>query len=99
MPRESVFVRRLLLKLREHGVFTFKTHGSMYQMAGLPDVVGCCRGYFFAFECKLPGEQPTKLQSYIGKQIQAAGGIFAVVTTLEEAHAALVSVVGPIDLS
>lgn len=88
-PREAYFVKRLTLWLVELGAFAFKTHGHVYQIAGLPDVIGCYRGLFFGFECKRPGKTASKLQEFIGKKIIQAGGLFATVTTIEEAESAL----------
>lgn len=86
MPREASFVKRLLTHLREtHGAFAFKTHGGMFSVAGIPDVIACYHGRFFAFEAKRQkGGVTTKLQRYIIEKIRDAGGVAEVVTTLEE---------------
>jgi hypothetical protein len=89
MARESAFVKRLLKHLRDKGAFAFKLHGSMFQMAGLPDVVGCYQGFFFGFECKRPGNTASKLQEYVGRQIVQAGGLFGVIETTAEADGLL----------
>lgn len=46
---------------------------------GTPDILGCARGRFFAWELKSGDGRPTKLQSLKLAQIQGAGGIARVV--------------------
>lgn len=55
-----------------------------FQSAGLPDVIGCDFGRFFAFEVKQPGKTATPLQSAVLAAIRRAGGIAAVVTSVDE---------------
>ena len=54
-------------------------------MRGIPDIVGVFRGTFFALEVKRPGEKPTPIQEAVIEQINAAGGVAEVVTSIEEA--------------
>ena len=42
--------------------FAWKEHGGMYGSAGVPDVICCLDGRFFAFEVKTPEGRLTKLQ-------------------------------------
>lgn len=42
--------------------------------AGLPDRIGCLEGQFFAIELKDVGKKPTKLQLWVLKKIEDAGG-------------------------
>jgi Holliday junction resolvase len=60
--------------------FAWKTHGGMYGTAGIPDIIACIDGRFFAFEVKQPSGKLTKLQEVALAKIQAAGGIAAKVT-------------------
>lgn len=59
-----------------------KTHGSGYT-AGLPDLIGCLRGRFFAIEVKRPGEQPTALQVRELSNIRQAYGFALWVDTYD----------------
>jgi hypothetical protein len=63
------------------------THGGQYQMGGLPDIIGCYKGYFYGLEVKLPGKEYTltERQSYRLKQIRMAGGKAAMVTSVDQA--------------
>lgn len=82
---------QLTLKIRkalekEPGVYVRKIHGGRYS-AGIPDIVGCKYGFFFALEVKLPGKERTvtKLQRSNLDAIEEADGVAAVVTTVKEA--------------
>jgi|SRR5215831_30123 len=84
---EARLVAHVLLRLTENvGGYFVKIHGSPYQRAGLPDILGCVEGLFFGLEVKLPGEKPTPLQEYEMKAIRTLGkGHAAVVTSPEQA--------------
>ena len=67
----------------------FNVHGNAFIEVGTPDIVGCYRGKTFVFECKLPGEKPTKIQSYRLQEWGESGAITAVVCNVEDAIRAL----------
>src|SRR5262252_5353518 len=77
--RRQIKVREALHLAFPGLIWEFKVHGSDYQRAGLPDIIGCVCGLFFGFEVKNPGEIATELQLYELKQIKKAGGIAAIV--------------------
>lgn len=85
--RESKLSRNIMNSLRLKGCFCFKVWGSEHMMAGLPDIIGCHKGRFFAFEVKVPENRAgtSAIQEHIMEKIRAAGGISQVVCTLEEA--------------
>lgn len=62
-----------------------KIHGGWFQDAGIPDLLGCVEGLFFAFEIKEPdGElSPIQIENLI--DIKSAGGIAVEVITSEQA--------------
>lgn len=90
--KESRRSRDILTLLRQHGCFCFKVWGSERMMAGLPDIIGCYRGRFFAFEVKEPDRRSntSQRQKYVMGKIRQAGGLAQVVVTPEEALRALV---------
>jgi len=89
-PLESKVVAKIMAYLRQRGGFWFKSHGSPMQLAGIPDIIGCYRGRFISFEVKRgPGYQPTKLQLFMMGRIRTAGGIAALIHTVEQAAAEL----------
>lgn len=65
---------KVVAMLKEHGAYYFfpATHG--FGRSGVPDVVGCLNGYFFAVECKAGTNKPTQLQQHEIAAIGAAGG-------------------------
>jgi hypothetical protein len=60
-------------------------------MAGLPDLIGCYRGRFFALEVKRPEQRgnTSRRQEYVMGLISRAGGLAQVVTSPAEAVEAL----------
>lgn len=88
-PMEREITQAIRLHLVKRGAFCFKVHGGAFQMAGIPDLIGCIDGRFFGLEVKRPGGRATALQSAILRRIEQAGGIAAVVTSVAEAEAAL----------
>lgn len=73
-------------QLKSSGGFWFKTHGSPMQLAGIPDIIGCFKGRFIAFEVKRDAtSKPTKLQAYMIRKIQDAGGIATVIWNADQA--------------
>jgi len=61
-------------------------------MAGLPDLIGCYRGRFFAFETKMPDKRSNTsvVQERIMQKIRDAGGLSQVVCTEQEACDAMI---------
>lgn len=85
--RESRLSRVIMTELRLKGAFCFKVWGSEHMMAGLPDIIGCYRGRFFAFETKTPDKRKntSMVQERIMQKIRDAGGLAQVVCTTTEA--------------
>ncbi|MHB1455106.1 MAG: VRR-NUC domain-containing protein [Saccharofermentanales bacterium] len=54
--------------------FCWKEHGGMYGTAGIPDIIACINGLFFAFEVKTPAGKLTKLQETTIQRINDAKG-------------------------
>ena len=89
--RESKLSRRIMSQLKMNGSFCFKVWGSEHMMAGLPDIVGCHEGRFFAFEVKNPDNRDgtSARQEYVMGLIRKAGGLAQVICTPSEALEAL----------
>jgi Holliday junction resolvase len=60
------------------GAYHFMPATGGYGRSGIPDIVGCLNGVFFAIECKANGGRPTALQLREIDRINVAGG-FAIV--------------------
>lgn len=69
--------------------FAWKTHGGMYGTAGIPDIIACMEGKFYAFEVKQLGGRLSRLQEVTLKKIEAAGGVAVMVTSVDEVKSTL----------
>lgn len=62
-----------------------KIHGSPYQEAGIPDLIGCFNGSFIGMEIKQSGCNPTPIQAANIRDIRRAGGFAQAIHSLPEA--------------
>ena len=64
--------------LKEEGAYYFfpATHG--FGRSGVPDIVTCVNGHFFAIECKAGGGKLTALQANEIEHIRRCGGVAVV---------------------
>ena len=86
--KESWCQARIIKWLRETypRAFVWKAAAGPYCRQGIPDICAIIDGHFFGFEVKRPGiGKLTKLQEQTIKQINAAGGFAAVVSTPADA--------------
>ena len=60
-------------------IYHFMPATGGYGRSGVPDIVGCYRGCFFAIECKAGDNKTTALQERELKQIRDAGGMACVI--------------------
>lgn len=71
--------------IREIGGLCYKIHGgSLYQEAGIPDLLCCLGGLFFGIEVKDPLGKPSAIQLAQGARIKKAGGHFLIAKSLQE---------------
>ena len=71
------------------GCFAWKIHGGVYGTAGIPDIIACVDGRFFAFEVKTASGKATPLQQATIRKILAAGGTALVARSVDEVRDAL----------
>lgn len=69
--------------------FAWKEHGGIYGTAGIPDIVACIDGKFYAFEVKTPVGKTTNLQEATIRKILACGGTASVVRSVDEVRAVI----------
>lgn len=81
---ESTLVRKISLWLNREKVWHFKVHGSMFQKAGIPDIIAVVDGYAVFMEVKTASGSLTKIQRHVIGLIRAAGASVNVVRCLEE---------------
>jgi len=84
MKPETKLTHAILAALRERGGWWRKIHGGPSQR-GIPDILGCYNGKFFAFEVKMPKGKLTELQAHNIDKIRESGGIAKVIYSVEEA--------------
>jgi hypothetical protein len=66
-------------ELMRRSIYHFMPATGGYGRSGVPDIVGCYRGCFFAIETKAGNNKPTALQERELKQIRDDGGIAFVI--------------------
>lgn len=71
--------RRVVAQLDLLGAYYFYPVTGGYGSSGVPDIVGCYKGKFFAIECKAGKNKPTPLQQKNIDSIAAQGGAVWVV--------------------
>lgn len=74
MTLEKNLTKRMLKRLRDEGAWAEKIHGGAMQSSGIPDIIGCFRGRFFALEVKVPGNKPTDIQEHVMSEMRRTGG-------------------------
>lgn len=66
-------------QLKQLGAYYFYPVTGGFGRSGVPDIVGCFKGRFFAIECKAGKNKPTPLQQKNMGEIAHAGGLVWVV--------------------
>lgn len=74
MTPEARVKKVVTRQLKDLGCYYFYPVTGGYGRSGVPDIVGCYRGKFFAIECKANGNTTTALQSMNLTNIKKAGG-------------------------
>lgn len=89
---------RLQKSIQDHlrksvGGWWFKVWGGPFTPAGIPDLIGCVDGMFFALEVKLPkkSSKPLAIQlETIRDIVMKGGGVATIVRSKEEAEAVVI---------
>ena len=79
MTPEGKVKAKLKTMLDKLGVYYFMPATGGYGRSGIPDIIGCHNGVFFAIECKANGGKTTALQDRELKRIGEAGGFTLIV--------------------
>ena len=56
---ETTVVGYIMVALRARGLYVEKIHGSQWQAAGIPDLIGFGPGFGFGIEVKDPAKKPS----------------------------------------
>ena len=79
MTPEAKVKKKVVDVLKKNNAYYFFPATGGYGRSGVPDIVGCYRGVFFAIECKAGTNKPTALQEAEMRKIREASGITLVV--------------------
>ena len=79
MTPEAKVKKKVVDVLKKGGAYYFFPATGGYRRSGVPDIVGCYRGVFFAIECKAGVNKPTALQEAEMNKIREANGQVLVV--------------------
>ena len=79
MTPEKKVKAKVVEILKGFGAYYFYASTGGYGASGVPDIVGCYKGRFFAIECKAGKGTTTALQERNIAQIVAQGGLAIVV--------------------
>lgn len=74
MEREKIYENRVRKYLNSIGAWHIKVWGNAFQRSGVPDIIGCIKGKFFALEIKAEKGRPSELQLYEIRKIKESGG-------------------------
>jgi hypothetical protein len=79
MTPEKRVKAKVVAILKELGAYYFYPVTGGYGASGVPDIVGCYKGKFFAIECKAGKGKTTALQDKNIARIKETGGLAIVV--------------------
>jgi hypothetical protein len=91
MQPEARLHKKIQALIKRQGGTCFKIHGgdNPFQAVGIPDLLCCIRGRFVGIEVKLPGEPLRAAQVVQLAKIYKAGGVAAIVESVEQARSLL----------
>ena len=88
MQQEAKLTKKIRVVFERVGARVFKIQASeeSHQEVGIPDTLFCLWGQFVGMEVKQPGGKLRPLQRVVLHEIFMAGGVAAVVETVEQAE-------------
>jgi hypothetical protein len=91
MQPEAKLTKKIRAVFEREGARVFKIQASeeSHQEVGIPDTLICLWGQFVGMEVKQPGGKLRPLQRVVLHEIFKAGGVAAVVETVEQAESLL----------
>jgi len=79
MTPEKKVKNAVVAMLKKAGAYCFYPVAGGFGSSGIPDIIACYKGRFFAIECKAGKGKTTALQDKSIAQIKDAGGLAIVV--------------------
>ncbi len=77
-------LRRLIFWRNQSGMIRTEKHVIKMGTIGSPDIIGCYKGFFVGVEAKVGKNKATAAQALFGAKIEAEGGYYRVVYSLED---------------
>ena len=74
MTPEGKVKKKVSELLKKYGAYYFFPAMGAFGRAGVPDIIGCYRGYFFAVECKAGKGKTTAIQEAEIEKIRKTSG-------------------------
>lgn len=96
MQPEARISKKVKNYIISQGGYVVKIHGEgdSFQEVGIADLLGVYRGLPLALEVKQPGKRPSAKQKLFLQRWAKAGGIAAVVTSVEDVEELLAGITG-----
>ena len=79
MTPEAKVKKKVKVVLDELDAYHFFPLMGGFGRAGVPDIIGCYRGLFFAIECNAGSNKTTALQDRELEKIRKAGGVALII--------------------
>ena len=83
---ETSLQERIQKFIVKSGGYVIKQHGDMISEPGVPDLLVCYRGIFMGLEVKVDNNVPSKHQGIHCRKIWKAGGIAAIVRSINDVY-------------
>lgn len=84
--KETLLQRRIQKLIRSKGGYVHKNWGNMTSEPGIADLTVCYKGMYIALEIKDRNNIPSPQQAIHCRLVRSAGGITAVLWSVEEAE-------------
>jgi len=82
--KEKTLQAKIIKYMRSEGAWIVKYPGGAYAEVGVPDLVGCFKGRFFAFEVKVGNNYASEMQKHQIGLIQSSGGYAFIVYSMKK---------------
>jgi len=85
MVLEKNIVAAIMRSLKYRGIWCFKVHGSVFQRAGIPDIIAVVKGLAVFIEVKTPTGKVSRIQDHVMNELARHGAVVGVAYSKEDA--------------
>lgn len=86
---EAEIKYRVKRRLEECGCYWALVQNGAYAKPGDPDLISCVDGRFLAVEVKAPYGRQSDIQAIRQREIERAGGVYALVRSMDDLESAI----------